>query len=350
MSDLIEVEVPLGARAYSVLIGPGARHELAAVLDSALGRTPKRAVVVTQRGVGVDVEPELTAAGVRCLTVPIADGEQAKQLSEIEKLCRRFVEFGLTRDDVVVGVGGGVVTDTAGFAAAVYHRGTAVVHVATTLLCQVDAAVGGKTGVNLPEGKNLVGAFWQPAAVVCDTETLATLAPRDLRAGYGELAKYHWLGGGDLDTLPLAEQVARCVAVKADFVASDETDAGRRALLNYGHTLAHALETSGRFDLRHGEAVAVGLRYAALVARRLGRIDDAAVAEHRRVLAAYELASDLPAGSDHDDLLRLFGRDKKATDGITFVLDGPDGLEVVPGVDEATLRAALAEMTGTLSP
>ncbi len=227
-----------------------------------------------------------------------------------------------------------------GFAAASYHRGVHLVNVATTLLAQIDAAIGGKTGVNLPEGKNLVGAFWQPVAVLCDTEVLSTLPPREYRNGMGELAKYHFLGGGDLDALPLDERVAACVRIKADVVASDEREGGRRATLNYGHTLAHALETAGRYDLRHGEAVAIGLVYAAELAQRLGRIDAARVAEHRRVVGAYDLPVNLPADADPDELVVLMGRDKKAIDGLTFVLDGPNGVEPVTGVDRADLDAA----------
>ena len=170
-------------------------------------------------------------------------------------------------------VGGGLVTDVAGFAAATYHRGIAVIHVPTTLLGMVDAAIGGKTGVNLPEGKNLVGAFWQPAAVLCDLDALATLPERECRSGLGEMAKYHFLTGDDLLTLPMEERVAACVAIKAAVVSGDEreapagTGATGRAVLNYGHTLAHALEIDGDHDLRHGEAVAdrPGLR------RRAGR-------------------------------------------------------------------------------
>ncbi len=352
MAGTIRVDVLLGDRSYPVLVGAGARHQLATVLREAdLTAAAQRAAVVTQPGIGVEVDP-----GIPSQAFEIPDGEQAKELDTIGELCSGFTRFGLTRRDVIVAVGGGVVTDVAGFAAAVYHRGIAVVHVATTLLGQIDAAVGGKTGVNLAEGKNLVGAFWQPAAVLCDTEVLESLPERELRAGYGELAKYHfipspaarpWLAktpSGDLGELPIDERVAACVAIKAEVVASDETESGRRALLNYGHTLAHALEIEGRFDLRHGEAVAVGLRYAALVARLLGRIDDARVAEHERVLAAYGLDAKLPAGVDADEIIELFGRDKKATDGITFVLDGPDGLEVVPGVEAGVLRSALDQM------
>ena len=265
---------------------------------------------MTQPGIGWDVDP-----GVESRVFPMGDGEDAKHLGTVEDLCRDLAQWGLTRADVVVAVGGGVVTDVAGFVASVYHRGVPVVHVPTSLLGQVDAAIGGKTGVNLPEGKNLVGAYWQPSAVLCDTETLATLPPREQRSGRGEMAKYAFLGVDDLPDLPLDEAVAACVRCKAEVVASDEREGGRRAILNYGHTLAHALETAGGYDLRHGEAVAIGLVYAAEVARRLGRIDDARVAEHRKVVAGYDLPLDLPPGLDPDELVDLFGRDKKAVTG-----------------------------------
>jgi 5-deoxy-5-amino-3-dehydroquinate synthase len=244
---------------------------------------------------------------------------------------------------VVVAVGGGVVTDTAGFAAAVYHRGVPVVHVATTLLAQVDAAIGGKTGVNLPEGKNLVGAFWQPAAVLCDTEVLETLPRREYLSGCGEMAKYHFLGGEHLEDLSLDERVAACVRIKADVVAADEHEgaAGLRATLNYGHTLAHALETAGRYDLRHGEAVAIGLVFAAELARRLERIDEGRVDHHRKVVASYNLPLHLPEEADADTLIDLMGRDKKAVSGLTFVLDGPAGVQPVSGVDPDQVRLAL---------
>jgi 5-deoxy-5-amino-3-dehydroquinate synthase len=319
-------------------------------------RRAKRAAIVTQTGVNVPVD-----AGTEQRTFVIGDGEKAKSMSTVEDLCSGFAEFGLTRADLVVGVGGGVVTDVAGFAAAVYHRGVAVAHVATTLLAQVDAAIGGKTGVNLPEGKNLVGAFWQPVAVICDTEVLSSLPPREYRSGLGEMAKYAFLGVPGLAEMDLEEAVACCVECKASFVAGDERETdvltggtevrgaassqGGRALLNYGHTLAHALETTGKYDLRHGEAVAVGLVFAASLARRLGRIGDERVGEHRRIVAAYDLPSALPAGADFVALTAVMGRDKKVTGGgLTFVLDGPEGLEVVQGVPEAAVLATLAEL------
>jgi 5-deoxy-5-amino-3-dehydroquinate synthase len=342
----LAVELP-GGRSYPVLVGPGAIGELASVVPPGA----RRVAVVTQASVPVEVDP-----GVEHRVFRIGDGETAKSLSTVEELCSAFAGWGLTRADVVVGVGGGVVTDVAGFAAASYHRGLPVVHVATTLLAQIDAAIGGKTGVNLPEGKNLVGAFWQPAAVLCDTTVLETLPEREMACGLGEMAKYHFLGGDDLGGgdlggggtaaddgpgLTLEQRVARCVQIKAEVVAADEREAGRRAVLNYGHTLGHALETTGRYDLRHGEAVAIGLVYAAELARSLGRIDDERVAEHRRVVDDYGLSGSLPAGADPDELMAAMGRDKKAIDGLTFVLDGPDGVEVVSGVDAGVVRSTI---------
>ena len=335
---MITVPVRLAERSYDVLVGRGARHRLLEVLPTGAAR----AAIVTQEAVGVTVD-----AGMRQKTFLVDEGEEAKCLETVEELCRGFARFGLTRRDVVVAVGGGVVTDVAGFAAAVYHRGVAVVHVATTLLAQVDAAIGGKTGVNLPEGKNLVGAFWQPAAVLCDTEVLRALPAREYRSGLGEIAKYHFLDDrGDLADLPLDEKVARCVEIKAAVVQDDEREeTGRRAVLNYGHTLAHALETAGHYDLRHGEAVAVGLCFAARLARRLGRIDDERVNEHDKVVLDYGLPTTIPAGHDPVELVALMARDKKALAGFTFALDGPRGVEVVSGVERTDVEATLAEVS-----
>jgi 5-deoxy-5-amino-3-dehydroquinate synthase len=334
--DLLRVDVDLpDGRRSPVVVGPGAIGALPALLPS----RARRVAIVSQLGIPVEIDLERETK-----VFTIADGERHKSLATVEGLCSAWADWGLTRSDVVVGVGGGLVTDVAGFAAAVYHRGLPVVHVATTLLAQIDAAIGGKTGVNLPEGKNLVGAYWQPVGVVCDTDTLSSLPEREWRCGLGELAKYHWLGGGRLDELPLPQRVAACVRIKGAVVAADERESGRRALLNYGHTLAHAIEIAGGHDLRHGEAVAVGLVYAAELARALGRIDDDAVAEHRRVVSGYGLPTTLPAGLDDGELLELMGRDKKVLDGgLTFVLGGgPGGLEVVDGVDPGVVRAVLA--------
>ena len=275
--------------------------------------------------------------------IDIGTGEESKSLVTVEHVTRAFAGAGLTRDDIVVAVGGGMVTDVAGFAAAVWHRGVAVVHVATSLLAMVDAAIGGKTGVNLPEGKNLVGAFWQPSGVICDTDALATLPPRERRSGDGEMAKYHFLAGDDLEAMSLDDRIARCVEIKAAVVASDEREGDRRAVLNYGHTLAHALETATAHAVTHGEAVGIGLVYAAELAAALGRVDATRVAAHRAVVGnTYGLPTTIPAEADDDRLLELMARDKKARDGLTFVLDGPRGVEVVTPVDRDVARAALA--------
>ncbi len=333
------VTVPLAERAYDVVVGRGAVGELGGLLPA----TAQRVFVVTQAGVPFGDAVEAHAGGRAVEVCVIGDGEGAKSLATIEQLTRAFARHGLTRRDVVVGVGGGMVTDVAGFAAASWHRGTPVVHVATTLLAMIDAAVGGKTGVNLPEGKNLVGAFWQPSGVICDLDALDTLPERELRCGLGEMAKYHFLTGDDLLAMPLDQRIARCIEIKADVVASDEREGGRRALLNYGHTLAHALEIATDHELAHGEAVAIGLIFAAELAAELGRIDDSRVDDHRRVVAGeYGLRITPPEGLDADLLLDLMGRDKKALDGLTFVLDGgADGVEVVADVPTAAVRATL---------
>jgi 5-deoxy-5-amino-3-dehydroquinate synthase len=335
MTDARTVHVDLGDRSYDVLVGHGTRTEVASLLPA----TAKRAAIVTQAGIPVSIDP-----GLPYEVFEIGHGEQHKSLATIERLCGEFAQMGITRHDVVIGLGGGMVTDVAGFAAASWHRGVPVVHVSTTLLGMVDAAIGGKTGVNLAAGKNLVGAFWQPSGVICDLDALQTLPVREMRCGLGEMAKYHFLTGDDLLGMDLVDRVARCVQIKADIVGDDEREGGRRALLNYGHTLAHALEIAGDFRLAHGEAVAIGLVYAAHLAEVLGRIDGTRVREHYDVIrGAYELDTELPA-SDPTELLALMSRDKKALDGLTFVLDGPHGVEVVPGVDPAAALEALALM------
>lgn len=333
-----ELTVDVGHSAYPVLVGSGCRHRLAELIP--IGA--ERAAIVTQEGVPWPVD-----SGIEQRTFFIDDGEEAKNLETIEELCRGFARWNLHRRDVVVAVGGGVVTDVAGFAAAVYHRGVAVIHVATSLLGQVDAAIGGKTGVNLKEGKNLVGAFWQPAAVLCDTETLTTLPPREYRSGLGEMAKYRFLGVPGLRDMSLDDAVAACVACKAAIVGADERESGKRALLNYGHTLAHALETAGHYDLRHGEAVAIGLVFAAHLARRLGRIDSDRVDEHVRLVSAYDLPNRPPPGLTPGELATVMARDKKASGGgLTFILDGSDGLEVVNGIGEDLVIGVLEDFLG----
>jgi 5-deoxy-5-amino-3-dehydroquinate synthase len=327
------IDVRLPGREYPVLIGHGVNQDVAQFLPP----SARKAVIITQQGIPADLELPIESK-----TVIIGQGESTKSLATIEALSQEFADMGITRSDVIIGVGGGMVTDIAGFAASTWHRGTPVVHVATSLLAMVDAAIGGKTGVNLPQGKNLVGAFWQPNAVFCDLDTLASLPDRELRCGLGEVAKYHFLTGDDLLALSLDERVARCVGIKGSFVEEDERESGKRAFLNYGHTLAHALETVGQHQLAHGEAVAIGLIFAARLARALGRIDDARVDYHELVVGqTYSLQTRMPAGLDVDQLMAAMARDKKALNGLTFILDSPQGLEIVAGISADVVRSEL---------
>jgi 5-deoxy-5-amino-3-dehydroquinate synthase len=346
------INVPLGdGRDYDVLVGRGVLADLATVVADAVPKA-KRVAIVTETAIlgalasQLDQTPLNPGREHRIFTID--GGEDRKNLATIEKLCSAWSQWGLTRNDVIVGFGGGLTTDVAGFAAASYHRGTAVIHVPTTLLGMIDAAIGGKTGVNIAEGKNLVGAFWQPSAVLCDIDLLATLPPREIACGLGEMAKYHVI---DPARLPrgsaewaMEDRVAACVAIKAEVVASDEREGGRRAILNYGHTLAHALEIAAEFELRHGEAVAIGMIYAAEVAEITGRISATDVVDQRALVASYDLRSTIPPNLDTEHLIMLMGRDKKATDGMTFVLDGPNGVETVVGVGHEVLVTAMERM------
>jgi 5-deoxy-5-amino-3-dehydroquinate synthase len=332
-------------RDYNVHIGNGVVSELSAVV-AAVAPAARRAAIVSQDGVAAaakklraPIEPGIEN---RWFTIP--DGERHKRLSTVEDLCEQWAEWGMNRNDVVIAVGGGIVTDVGGFAASCYVRGIKVIYVSTTLLGMIDAAVGGKTGVNLAAGKNLVGAFWQPSAVLCDLDFLTTMPPRERACGFGEMAKYRFLGVDDLAALPLEQQVARCVELKARVVSADEREGGMRAILNYGHTLAHAIETVGDHALRHGEAVAIGLVFAAELAHAMGRIDAARVAEHRQIVSSFDLQVDIPLGLDRESLITVMGRDKKALTGLTFVLDGPNGVETVTGVTRASLDAAFDAM------
>lgn len=330
------VRVDLAERSYDVVVGHGAKSELA----GSIPKSAKRAVVVTQSNIGFIVETNLPTT-----IINIGFGEQHKTLLSIADLCSEFAKVGLTRGDVVVGVGGGMVTDVAGFAAAAWHRGTSVVHVATTLVGMIDAAIGGKTGVNLPEGKNLVGAFWQPSAVICDLDALATLPESEMRCGYGEMAKYHFLTGDDLLALDQTSRIARCAQIKAQIVSSDEREGGKRAVLNYGHTLGHAVEISTKFAVAHGEAVAIGMIFAAHLANVLGRISSDRVAQHYSVIGdKYGLQVKLPGGCEQDSLIGLMAGDKKAINGLTFVLDGAAGIELVAGVSRENVVRAFESM------
>jgi 3-dehydroquinate synthase len=353
MRVTVAVEPP-----YDVVVGEGAL----AAIDSVVAGTRKVAVV-SQAGVADWHAPSVTtalhAAGADTDVFLIGEGEDAKTLATVATLCSQLADWGLLRGDAIVALGGGVVGDTAGFAAAVYHRGITVVQAPTTLLAQVDAAIGGKTAVNLPEGKNLVGAFHQPRAVLADVATLRTLPPREYRAGLGEVAKYALMPGGhdvaaivreqgarvanDRDPDALTALVGACVAMKAAVVAADpEERTGLRMSLNYGHTLAHALETAGGYGLLHGEAVAVGLVFAGALAGALERIDADAVEQHRSMVEQLGLPAAVPGDVGAATLLDVMRRDKKARGGLTFVLPGDGSLEAVDDPDPRALDVAFA--------
>lgn len=338
ISDFEEVTVNLTDRSYQVIIGDGA----VATLGSLIPDDVSKVAIVTQKG--INVLPELSLPSE---VFYIDDGEQAKSLETIGSLCSSFASFGVNRKDLVLAIGGGIVSDTAGFAAATFHRGIRYGTLATTLLSQVDAAIGGKTGVNIPEGKNLVGAFWQPSFVICDTLTLKTLPKREYLCGLGEMAKYAFLGVDGLETMPLVSQIRECVRLKADVVQSDERESDRRALLNYGHTLAHALEAMGfedpQINLKHGEAVAIGIIFAARLALSLGRIDSSRVSYHYAVIRSYGLPSCLPEEIDLDRLVDLMYKDKKSIGTLAFILDSQNGLELVKDISPSNVKKTLLE-------
>jgi 3-dehydroquinate synthase len=345
------VTVP-GAQPYEVVIGPGAQAELSLVLAG----TAKAAVVhapplAALAGAAVEM---LQTAGVAAEAVVVPDAEAAKTAEVAAGLWEEFGRLGMTRSDAVVGIGGGAVTDLAGFAAATWTRGVRVVQVPTSLLGMVDAAVGGKTGINTGAGKNLVGAFHPPAAVLADTDVLAGLPEAEFRSGLAEVVKCGFIADGTildlLDADPTgrrdtAELIERAVRVKADAVGEDLYDTGRREFLNYGHTLAHAIERVEDFGWRHGEAVAVGLVFAAELAGQAGLLDRADVDRHRTLVERMGLPTRY--AGDWSTIQSVMRVDKKARGAsLRFVvLDGMGAPTILPDPDQAWLDAAWAAVT-----
>ena len=316
-----------GAAPYPVHVGAGALHRLAEH-----ARPGRRVLVVHQPGREEVVDGAVAVledAGARAVLVQVPDAEAAKRAEVLVELWTRLGQEAFTRDDLVVGIGGGAVTDLAGFAAASWLRGVQVVHLPTSLLGVVDAAVGGKTGINTAEGKNLVGAFHPPAAVLCDPAWLTSMPRADYVSGLAEVLKCGLIADPVILDLVQArpsaavdptvdpelavELIARAVQVKADVVAADLTESSLREVLNYGHTYAHAIELLEDYTWRHGDAVAVGLVFVAEVARRAGLIDQALVDRHRDVLTAVGLPITYPAGADRwEELRAAMARDKKS--------------------------------------
>ncbi|WP_147652494.1 3-dehydroquinate synthase [Vulcaniibacterium gelatinicum] len=360
MNAVRTVEVG-GDAPYPIHIGPGLLGDGALLARPWRGR---HALVVSDTHVAPLYAPGVAAAlqaqrpQAQVLVSCVPAGEAAKTLDHFAELVRELADFGATRDACVYALGGGVVGDLAGFAAACWMRGIDVVQLPTTLLAMVDSSVGGKTAVDLPQGKNLVGAFHPPRAVLADTATLRTLPERELRAGLAEVVKYgaiadapflDWLERNAQallarDDAALAEAIARSCAHKAAIVERDPREHGERALLNFGHTFAHAIEAEqGYGGLNHGEAVAVGMVLAARLSARLGLAAPADAERLAALLARFGLPVALPPALDAEALLARMRLDKKAqAGGLRFVLwDRAGAARVVAGVDEDAVRAVL---------
>ncbi|MFF5294775.1 3-dehydroquinate synthase [Paractinoplanes globisporus] len=343
-----------GDRPYDVLVGRDLAGELPGLIGDAA-----RVAVLYSAPLRSRAERIAEVSGARVTPIEVPDAERGKTVEVAARCWDELGAAGFTRTDVVVGVGGGAVTDLAGFVAASWLRGVRWVPVSTSLLGMVDASVGGKTGVNIAAGKNLVGAFHPPAGVLCDLDALATLPADDLTAGLAEVIKCGFIAdpailsliegdpkaaadpGGDV----LRELVERAVRVKAEVVSVDLKESGLREILNYGHTLGHAIEKRERYTWKHGHAISVGLIFAAALSRLSGRLDDATSARHRAVLEMVGLPT--AYGQEFwDELLSAMRVDKKArADTLRFVvLDGLAKPGILTGPDEDLLRAAYAEV------
>lgn len=359
MQETVRIDIA-AERPYPVLVGRGVRDRLAATVAE-LGAG---AVLLVHQpalaATAAEIRSALAPAGIETHAIEIPDAEEGKSLAVAASCWELCGRVGLTRSDVVVSLGGGAATDLAGFVAATWMRGIRVVHVPTTLLAMVDAAVGGKTGINTAAGKNLVGAFHEPAAVLVDLATLDTLPRAEIAAGSAEMLKAGFLvdpvildlvegdPAGALDpTGPvLPELIRRSIQVKADVVASDLRESHRREILNYGHTLGHAIERRERYRWRHGAAVSVGLVFAAELARVAGRLDDATAARHRAVLSSVGLPVTY-AGDALPELVETMRGDKKARAGTLrfVVLDGLARPGRLDGPAPELLEAAYAAVS-----
>ena len=351
---------------YDVLIGRG----LVDRLPDLLGEGVQRVALLYPGDLGHLAEPivDVLVERYEVLALGLPDGEEAKTAAVANECWEALGEKGFTRSDAVVTVGGGATTDLGGFVAASWLRGVRVVHVPTTLLAMVDAAVGGKTGINTGAGKNLVGAFWEPAGVLCDLDLLRTLPAAELTAGLGEVVKCGFIADPEIlrivedspgeltaDSPEILELVRRAIQVKADVVAGDLRETGGRdghpgrEALNYGHTLGHAIEKHSGYALRHGEAVAIGCVYAAEIAARSGLIDAELVARHRSAFAKAGLPTTYPWGdfsAGFDDLIGAMRVDKKARGSVLrfLVLRGLGEPTILAGPDEQLLRDAFAAL------
>jgi len=347
-----------GDAPYEVVVGEGLLGELPGLLGDGV----QRVLVVHPRALratGEAVRDDLREQGLEAFAAEVPDGEEVKSVEVAAFLWGVLGQAGFTRSDAVVGVGGGAVTDLAGFVAATWLRGVRVVHVPTTLLGMVDAAVGGKTGINTAEGKNLVGAFHPPAGVLCDLTTLQSLPRHDLLAGMAEVVKCGFVADpeildlieadpeavGQWDAPVVRELVERAVRVKAGVVGQDLRESGPREVLNYGHTFGHAVELVERYQWRHGAAVSVGMVFVAELARLAGRLPEDVVDRHRSVLTSLGLPVTY-RGDRWSQLLDAMRRDKKTRgDLLRFVvLDGVGRPSRLEGPDPSLLTAAYGEI------
>lgn len=358
MSDTKTITVT-GDASYPITVG----HGILASLGAALPPAARKVLVVHPPTLAAEAEKLRTQlVGDReVLLAEIPDAEQGKRI-EVAAFCWQVMgKADFTRTDVVVGFGGGAVTDLAGFVAATWLRGVDVVQVPTTVLGMVDAAVGGKTGVNTAEGKNLVGAFWAPRAVLCDLDLLETLSPNERVAGYAEVVKAGFIWAPEILDLIEADPAASvdprsdsfrrtielAIDMKARVVGSDLREAGLREILNYGHTLGHAIEHAERYRWRHGAAISVGMVFAAELSRLAGRLPDAAAQRHRDILGLLGLPTTYRAGA-WPQLLATMQRDKKSRGGMLrfIVLDDIAKPTVLQAPDESLLFAAYQEVAG----
>ncbi len=355
------IHVPLASRSYDIRIGTGNLDTVGSFLTS-LGKT-SHAVLITDENVRTPhaetVAASLAEAGVQVDMIVVDPGEASKSADVAAGLWEGLLQVGADRKTVVVAVGGGVVGDLAGFIAATFARGVRFFQAPTTLLAQVDSSVGGKVGINLPEAKNMVGAFKQPMGVLIDTATLDTLPDREYRAGLAEVVKYGVILDADFFTQLensadainrheaeiLVQVIAHCCRLKAEVVAQDETETtGLRAMLNYGHTFGHAFEAlSGYGEILHGEAVAMGMLLASDLAERLGRIDAEVTGRQRRLLEKLSVPTE-PPSFPPDRILETMMHDKKVEHGrLRFILPSRMGhVELVADVPEEHVRSVLA--------
>jgi 3-dehydroquinate synthase len=360
MTDPLRIHVALSRAPYDVLVGDGLVSRIGELVRKTV--PGKKAALLTDSNVAplhaAPVRTALEAAGIAVTEVVVPAGEASKSMAVADDCCRAMIRGGLDRKSFLIALGGGVVGDLAGFVAAIYYRGIPFLQIPTTIVAQVDSSVGGKTGVNAPEGKNLIGAFHQPAAVLADTVLLETLPPREFNEGMAEVIKHAAIRDAAMleDILALdpasrsglAPLVARNVAIKARIVEADEKETlGLRALLNFGHTIGHAIEAeAGYGKMLHGEAIALGLRAALELSVEKSGLDPAFARRCLEALAHFDLPLVLPQSFHDEALLAHLARDKKFEDGaIRFVLlDAPGSAFVSKEVTLADIRKAIARL------